>query len=309
MSRPRYATAFVGQVVLVAGCVLALAVVVCLAASGRRGPEKIDQPDPGIAIQTLTAAMSNEGRYRNPDEGERLQARDAVERLLAEPNNLAAQDEAFGALGFSAQHGTDPSTGRPFSLFVTLNADDRAWGALLVDRSAPLRVVIEVPHPRFDINTEMLGVALHRQVPGSALLVAGAHREAGDGDGDVAHNSKSLFHVMATEFARDGLPQIQLHGFADKNLPDAQAIVSTGAAPVRRLARDVADGLEDAGLVTCRAWSRKCGQLEGTRNEQGQAADELDSTFIHLELGYSVRRESAGRDLVVRAIAAQFELD
>jgi hypothetical protein len=276
------------------------------ASGGRRGPEKINEPDPAVALETFTGAMSSDGRYRNPGRGERSQARDAVKRLLAEPDNLAAQDEAFAALGFSVEHGTDPATGRPFSLFVTMNAGSRAWGALLVDRSAPLRVVIEVPHPRFDINTETLGVAVHRQVPGSALLVAGAHREAGGGDADVAHNAKSLFHVMATEFARDGLPQIQLHGYADKNLPDAQAIVSAGSARVSRLARDLADGLEEVGLDTCRAWSRKCGQLEGTRNEQGQAADELGSTFIHLELGYSLRRDPAGRDLVVQAIAAQF---
>jgi hypothetical protein len=156
------------------------------------------------------------------------------------------------------------------------------------------------------MNTETLGIAVNRRVRGSVLLVAGAHRLAGNGDGDVAHNPKSLFHVVATEFARDGLPQIQLHGFADKNLPGAQAIVSTGAGPLRRLAKDLAHSLEDVGLDTCRAWSQKCGRLEGTRNEQGQAAGELNSTFVHLELGYSVRRDEAGRDLVVRAIAAQF---
>jgi hypothetical protein len=290
----------------VAACILALGLMVGLAGGGRRGPEKVDQPDPGVVIEAFAAAMAPDGPYRNPDEDERSRARDAVDRLLAEPDDLTAQEEAFGALGFTAQRGRDAATGRPFSLFITLNADERAWGALLVDRSAPLRVVIEVPHPRSDISTEELGIAVHRRVPGSILLIAGAHREAADGDGDVAHNAKSLFHVMATQFARAGLPQIQLHGFADKNLPDAQAIVSTGAGRANRLARDLAAGLEDVGLDVCRAWSQKCGQLEGTRNEQGQAADELNAPFVHLEFGYSVRRYPEGRDLVVRAIAEHF---
>jgi hypothetical protein len=126
----------------------------------------------------------------------------------------------------------------------------------------------------------------------------------------VTETWHTMPRVCSTSWRRSspgpGLPQIQLHGFADKNLPDAQAIVSTGAGRANGLARDLADSMEDAGLDTCRAWTQKCGRLEGARNEQGQAADELAATFVQLELGYSVRGHPEGRDLVVRAIADCF---
>lgn len=261
--------------------------------------------DPGILIEAMTAGMSSDGPYRDPVAEERAQARRAVRLLLEQPDDLAGQDEVFESLGMRAIHDVDVATGRAFSIFIAVGSDERAWGALLVDRSETPQHLIEVPHPAFDLNTEKLGLALQQRLPGSVLLVAGAHRAAAGGSADVAHNSGSLFHVLATEFARGGLPQIQLHGFADKNLPDAQVVVSTGAAEVTTLARELATALADAGLVTCRAWSAKCGQLEGTRNEQGQMAAELDRTFIHLELGWSVRRQESNRELVARTIADQ----
>ncbi|MEV6898927.1 hypothetical protein [Amycolatopsis sp. NPDC051372] len=48
----------------------------------------------------------------------------------------------------------------------------------VIDRSAPPSLVVEVPHPGFDLRTELFGVDLFRQVPGAVLLVAGAHRKA-----------------------------------------------------------------------------------------------------------------------------------
>ena len=213
-----------------------------------------------------------------------------------------APDSAFDALGFAAHHGTDPVTGRPFSLYVTPDRDERGWGAVLVDRSTRPRLVVGVPHPVFDIHTEKLGIAIHRQVPGSVLLVAGAHRDAAGGRADVAHNARSVFHVLATEFARRKLPQVQVHGFADETFPEAEVIVSTGAAPTSGAARDVASALRRAGLVTCRAWTRPCGQLEGRTNEQGRAAHDLDAPFIHVELNWSLRRDPARRELLAAAI-------
>jgi len=254
-------------------------------------------------IEAQTAQVSREGPYRDPGEAERERARSAVRLLLAAPDDLAGQDEIFGGLGYVSAHGVDSTTGRPYSMFSMSATAEPAWGVLLVDRSAPPRVVFEVPHPGFDTNTDKLGVALYRLVPGSILLVAGAHRAAAGGAADVAHNSKSMFHVLATEFAKGGLGQVQLHGFADKNLPNAQIAVSTGASSVTRLARDVADGLQAGGMEVCRAWAATCGRLEGTTNEQGKAADELGAQFLHLELGWEIRRDPDRRDLVARTIA------
>lgn len=261
------------------------------------------ETDPARLVDELTAGLSRTNPYRDPDSAERSQARRFARLLLGDPDDRTGQEEILGGLGFGVRHGTDPVTGRPFTAFLATGSDDRTWGALLLDRSARARQVVQVPHPAFDLNTEKLGLALHRQLPGSILLVAGAHREAADGAADVAHNSRSLFHTLAVEFAERGLDQVQLHGYANRNLQDADAVVSTGSAPRSAVARRIADGLSETGLRTCRAWARRCGQLEGTRNAQGRATARLDSAFVHLELSWSVRQDAVGRDLVAQVLA------
>ncbi|MFG1886693.1 hypothetical protein ACGFIR_02335 [Micromonospora sp. NPDC049051] len=303
MRRPVTAPGPTRRELLAAATVALLGTGAC--ADEKPEPGKREDPDPELLIAGLTAGLSRENPYRDPDSTERATARQAVRALLDDWSTTADTDPLFAELGLDAHHGADPATGRPFSLYLASGSDDRTWGAVLVDRSATPRTVIEVPHPGFDINTEKLGLSLHRQVPASVLLVAGAHREAGNGDADVAHNKRSLFHVLAIEFAENGLDQVQLHGFADRNLPSSDAVVSTGSAPVRPVARRIADGLSDAGLKVCRAWVNRCGQLEGKRNEQGRAAAEAKSVFVHLELSWSFRRDAEARDRVVAALAGQ----
>ena len=258
--------------------------------------------DPGALVLDAVAGLSPQGPYRDPTRAERARAREAVEPLLT--SGSGGGEASLTDLAFREIHGVDPVTGRPFLLYVD-DSEDRGWGTVLIDRSMPVRLVVQVPHPRSDIDTEVIGVDLHRSVPGSVLLVAGAHRAAADGDADVAHNDRSLFHVLATEFARKGVPAIQLHGFADRNLPDAEAVVSSAAAPVTDLTRAVADRLAAAGITACRAWAKRCGRLEGTTNEQGRAAAR-HAPFVHLELSWSVRSDPVRRERAVEAVAALF---
>ena len=111
---------------------------------------------------------------------------------------------ALTDLGFSVVDGVDAVTGRPYTLAVNEPDSERAWGMYVVDRSAPPSVVVEVPHPAFDLRTELFGLAYFRQVPGAVLLIAGAHRKANRSKADVAHEENSLFQVAATELARRG---------------------------------------------------------------------------------------------------------
>ncbi|MEU4565897.1 hypothetical protein [Micromonospora sp. NPDC023956] len=294
-------------VILAAAAAAAAATAAATAAGWGRdepaAPAALPDLDPAQVVDELTAGLSRTGPYRDPDADERSRARRAARLLIDNPDDHAGQEELLAGLGFAARQSTDPATGRPVTVFLADGSDERTWGALVLDRSAASRQVVQVPHPAFDLDTEKLGLALHRRLPGSVLLVAGAHREAAGGTADVAHNSDSLFHTLAVEFARRGLDQIQLHGFADRNLEGADAVVSTGSAPRSQVARRIADGLSRSGLNTCRAWSQKCGQLEGTRNVQGRASDGLDGAFVHLELSWSVRRDAVARDMVAQVLA------
>jgi hypothetical protein len=210
---------------------------------------------------------------------------------------------ALTDLGFSVVDGVDAVTGRPYTLAVNEPDSERAWGMYVVDRSAPPSVVVEVPHPASDLRTELFGLAYFRQVPGAVLLIAGAHRKANRSKADVAHEENSLFQVAATELARRGLPQLQLHGFHDHNAPDKDIVISSGATEAGDPAWRVADGLEAAGFAVCRAWDESCKGLEGTTNVQGKAAAQGGTFFLHVEMNRTVREDEQRRAAVATVLA------
>jgi hypothetical protein len=265
-----------------------VAVVSLVRTSDRRVLPAADADEPGLAgrVTAFLAGLHAEQAYRDPT---------PAEKQLADARR-------FADLGFSVVEDVDEKTGRRFALYAS-PPDERAWGLLLVDLSQPTGLAIEVPHPRTDIGTEWIGLDLFRAVPGSALLIAGAHRRAAGELADVAHNENSLYQSLAVSFARDGVPQIQLHGFADLNLPDHDIAVSTGAGVSNPLAVRVAEGLASEGFDECRAWAEKCGRLEGTTNVQGKAAAAMGAEFVHVELSNTVRMDDGHRADLVAALA------
>jgi hypothetical protein len=267
-------------------------VVVAVRTGERRASLPVDGP-PTIAARILgfLATQSAEQPYRDPTEAERLAAAGALD------------DHArFTELGFTTVEGTDEETGRRYVLFESPK-DDRAWGLVVVDLSQPTRVAIEVPHPRTDMGTEWIGLDLFRAVPGSVLLVAGANRRAVGELADVAHNENSLYQALSVALALRGTPQVQLHGFADLNLPDHDIAVSTGVDAPNPLATRIADRLSGNGFAACKAWEERCGRLEGTTNVQGKAAAAHGAPFVHVELSNSIRTDEEQRTDLVDALA------
>jgi len=249
--------------------------------------------DLGAQLREFAAGLHAGDPYRPPGPAERR-------RLLLALHALEAGRPAH-APGFTVRTGNDEETGRPFGLLVN-PPGERAWGWYLVDRSAPPRLVIEVPHPNSDLHTEEVGLALYRSVPGSVLLVAGAHRKAGDGAADVAHHADSMFQAVASDLAGRGLPQVQLHGFHDDNLPDSDVVVSPGASEPGGYVRRVADQLAEDFQV-CRSWRQDCGRLEGTTNVQGRDAAERGTPFVHVEISRTIRDDRDEWSELVRATA------
>lgn len=310
-ARPRYSAptmvpttrthaAIAGSVILV----VALGAAVLLVTMGSGPAGTVDDPvDPGALIAGYTADLRADAPYRAPTSAERGRAESAAD-LLAEDGRRPEAGNALGELGFSAAQGRDPATGREYAMFVSEQDTERAWGIILVDLSAPANLVLEVPHPNFDLRTERVGVELFRRLPGAVLLVAGAHRRAAGGTADVAHNRDTVFHAVATEFARHGLPQLQLHGYADGNLPDADVVVSAGSGNRIEAALRLADEFAEAGFATCRAWRDDCAALEGRSNVQGQDAQSLNTTFVHLEISYRVRNVERRQEALIQAVVA-----
>ncbi|HVK26207.1 MAG TPA: hypothetical protein VM677_33025 [Actinokineospora sp.] len=246
-------------------------------------------------VTEYAAGLGENAAYRPPSSRESAALWQALRRT---------DHSGLDSLGYTRRAGTDAATGREYTVLVNRARDDRGWGLYLVDASLPTRLVIEVPHPNYDLHTEEIGLDLFRRLPGSVLAVAGTHRGAANGAGDVAHRADSMFHAITREYAELGLPQVQLHGFDDDSLPGSDVVVSPGAADPADPVRRIADDLARTPLRVCRAWREDCGRLAGRTNAQGSAAAELSTVFVHVEISRDTRDSAEGRDRVAAALAA-----
>jgi hypothetical protein len=86
-----------------------------------------------------------------------------------------------------------------------------------------------------------------------------------------------------------GVPQVQVHGFADERATE-QVVVSTGAGPITPAAVRIADEVSATGLITTRNWDGTADPgLNATTNQQGIAADANGWVWAHVELNRTVR--------------------
>ncbi|HEY4022715.1 MAG TPA: hypothetical protein VGM75_28745 [Pseudonocardiaceae bacterium] len=258
------------------------------------------EPDSLTArITSFTGTMFARQPYRPPNVTERAAAARGFADLIS---NARTTDADLRDLGFTVTDLVDQHTDRPYTLAQHGPETDRAWGMYLVDRSAPPSLAVEVPHPASDLRTELFGLDLFRRVPGAVLVMAGAHRRAGRGRADVAHEADSMFQVVAGCLIARGLPQVQLHGFDNESAPGYDIVLSTGSTPAGDVAVRLGAGFLEAGFATCQAWAQTCAGLEGNANVQGQLAKTAGTGFLHVEMSRTVRDSS--RTTVGQVLAA-----
>ncbi|MDJ0460671.1 hypothetical protein [Streptomyces sp. H27-C3] len=232
-----------------------------------------------------------EAAYRPPRRVERRTVAEGV-GLLADGRRKEA-DRKLAEVDFGVRTLTDTATGRRFAEVADLAGEDtRGWGRVYVALDGPARWSVQVPHPVADADSEKLGAGVLTAAPGGVMVLAGAHRRAGEDDAaDVAHRRETVFHAVCAELAGRGLPGVQLHGFSDRTESDFDVITATGAgAEGREDARRLARELDKRGFDVCRAWARKC-VLEGRTNEQGRLAADEEVPFLHAEFSRSVRSD------------------
>lgn len=177
------------------------------------------------------------------------------------------------------------------------------WGTYIYNRRAPARVDIHVNHPISDLNTEDIGIELFRDGRYRWYMVAGAERDANATfmEADVAHESSTIFHVMASRTAAANVRALSIHGFDVDNhddLPDgADQVISHGIDPdpigygpaFLDLQSRLATAGWDAGL-----YEHTPGyfhDLGGTQNVQGQHWNLYAGRerWMHLEIEHGVR--------------------
>ncbi len=242
----------------------------------------------------------NSAEYRPPTSAHRRTVARAWDEVVA--GRLVEAEWLVEPLGYEIRSGRDPSVGP----FVALHGP----GGLFVHAPEGVdMVVVEVPHPRADRSSETFGLDLFRQAKAGVLLVAGAHRSAGDGDSaDVSRRDGSVFQAVHRSALSPGSTVIQVHGYASHSAPTLDAIVSSGADPTPSAA-SVERAMSER-FRTC-LWSadgpEECRNLGGTRNVQGATTREAGAFFVHLELAPPLRlnreRRRAAVELVAKALA------
>jgi hypothetical protein len=258
-------------------------------------------------VRTFTRRLGPRGPYRPPDAGERAAVVGAVGAFIAGGVAGTAASDADGLRGELERAGfvvdvLADGDGRRHLVARSDPGSERSWGLFALPLGVRPRMVVEVPHPNSDHDTEAVGLAVLGEAPDALYLQAGAHRRAADGRADVAHEEDSLFHALAVDLSsRLRLPQLQLHGFADRAELAEDVVLSSGPVDPRPSVRDLADRLEEAGVAVCRAWSGSCHGLEGTTNVQAAAAAQAGLPFAHVELSASIRRRPA---VVAAALAS-----
>ncbi|MFE2533459.1 hypothetical protein [Streptomyces sp. NPDC059371] len=272
--------------------------------SGHRadGPPTVDLTH---AVAAYTDRFSPDGAFRPPSRTERQAVTDGVGLLLDHHREQA--ELRLAEVDFGVRNLVDSVTGRRFAEVydrVDQGPSPRGWGRVFIDLDHPVRWSAQVPHPVSDENTELLGVRVLRGAPGGILIIAGAHRESGEGNAaDVAHRRDTVFSAICAELAGRRIPGIQLHGFAQDSAPRYDVIASAGAGTAGRPAgRRLADALRERHFAVCRAWVRSC-PLAGHENVQGREAADTGVPFLHVEFAPGPRSDAGRATRVAEAVS------
>lgn len=274
-----------------------LAAVVALSLPGCAAPV-------GLAAAVERTVDAGPGRdspdYRAPDP---LQAHEVAGTVLAV---LSGAEDVSAPAGTVVREAVD-ADGRT----VRLLTEDLAGGtvrglgayAARPGVGAPAGLVVEVPHPRADRRTEQLGSELFTALSADALLVAGAHRTAGEGTADVAHQPESAFAAVDRAIVGPGTVVLQVHGF-DESQHDgsAEVVLSSAQTPAGPLVQELAEALEGTGFDTCVYDGKRCAALAGSRNTQAAHARGVGAVFVHLELAAPLREDGVDRARLVEVL-------
>ena len=283
------------------------ALVLLLLPSATSNPEQqLDSSEVDLSadIEQFAQGMSAESGYSKPSPDQRTVIGDGVRQVL-DGKPLEAK-QAMASFGYTLHKRVDTPTKRSFYEVSDSTGLPRGWGRVLVDTTAPLRLVIEVPHPKADQGSERLGVDLFRRVPGSVLVIAGAHRRAApDKQADMAHTNESVFETVHELLAQRRFPVMQLHGFRNESAPDSDVVLSAGPKLGGPYVEQIAQRLKENGLSVCESWVTGCKGLEATTNVQAKWISVHGGDFAHVEVSQDARFTEETSDRVVSALAKQ----
>ena len=261
------------------------------------------------------------------------------------PQHVAALDLAADALGYEVvqfTHNANNAVYLGLREQLVNNQQQTGWGSYFVRQGPSRDAMVQVPHPINDTRTWEVGAVALLESDARGFLLAGAHRNAnGLGTADVADPIGSIFQVVHEQWNGPAGETVawQVHGFNLANhIPpervpgfplDTDAVISngTGAVSPEIVALDAA--LEAAGGLGWVSYAYNTldptdalnvlvnggvdgetfgppGGLGATTNAQQIYSTGIGGTFVHIELGQTIRFNPDGaskRLLAGQAIA------
>lgn len=230
---------------------------------------------------------------------------------------------------------TDDATKREY-LLLEERPGSRGWGFYVFDTKTKNRLVIEVPHPVSDENTEREGIEAFLETGARAFLLAGAHRHTNPtlsactqatarsnyAESDVAHNTETMFHqthVVLAEMYPETVA-VQLHGMRYRDVcPDV--FLSSGTKDVTHnskklltclLRQEVEAELYDGRTTRCPLIARTNVQGRFSNGVRKDACNSYARTspapgfFIHVEQEPGIRENKRSWKKVIEALKCAF---
>jgi hypothetical protein len=289
------------------------------------------------------------GDYLQPALSSRDVWRQIVNYILA--GNYSAAHTLALTKNYQVVLFTDTANGAS-ALHVVLEhtaaATSRYWGTFVFN-AAPRRshLVIQSPHPRYDLNTGYQGIRIYQLAEAKAFFVSGTHRCNGltsspcDGTttacssgyepyrySDQAHVVDSTFQITTEEMLDDDptLIIVQPHGFS-QGTGDPDLIISNGTR-LRPSGPDYAVAIRNAiqaidGTLTAKvghidlSWTELLAQantqgrlLNGSSSPCGTEASAASGAFVHIEQArIGLRDTQLNWMKLAQAVAAAIPLD
>lgn len=248
------------------------------------------------------------GGYYPPTHAQRSAFSRGVRAATASHLELAR--DRLAPLDYTVTALRDETTSRELVILEEVSLPDgsrqHGWGLYVINPAAGNSLLIEVPHPLYDVNTPAIGVALFEAADAQALLVAGTHRYANsDGSSDVAHADGSIFEAVDHELVTPGSIVVQAHGFDESDHGvEGDVVVSGGVTPTPPLVARLGARLTAQGIATCvYGDGQSCDDLGGTDNLQGHWAVARGATFVQVEMSRAIRDDAGCWQTVVAALA------
>jgi hypothetical protein len=204
-------------------------------------------------VANFQFVQKGSGGYVPPTNTEKIIFRSALTSLLK--GKVSKAQKSLSPIEIEIVYFTD-TTGITFYLIrEKLDITPRGWGLYAINPNSTRNIILEIPHPVADSETESEGASFFLGLSARALLISSTHRCANTQSSpcsgttnacndlslqeepyrisDAAHSKKQLFQV-AHEVLLDSNPTlvaVALHGFSQSG-SDPYAFVSDGTKDV-----------------------------------------------------------------------------